>query len=216
MDFLTQHGFDGLDFDWEYPVTRQGRPEDYDNFPLLVQAVRDAFLESGHDDWLLTMAIPVNPEKLDEGYDLPSLASQLDWFNLMSYDIFGSWDDVAGSNTDMGYVRMTVDYIVQRGIQPSQMALGMATYGRSSVLTDATCNTAGCPINGPGLLGCSGEQGFSPYFELMETYVNTGNYDSVLLNEKTGSMEMIVQGNVFVSLDVQQSFMIKYDYLVSR
>ena len=93
----------------------------------------------------------------------------------------------------------------------------MASYGRSMLLTDPEyCITVDCPISGPGMMGCSGEDGFSPYFELRETYVDTGNYQSLLLNEHTGSMEMILDGGIFVSLDLEDSFALKREYYLSK
>eukprot|EP01082_Thalassiosira_pseudonana_P003037 g3563.t1 g3563 contig12:2326556-2328220(+) len=196
VDFLVTHGFDGLDLDWEYPVSRQGSTQDYENYVLLVQAIRTAFKSSPStttgEEFLLTMAIPSNPEKLQAGYNLPSIASHIDWFHLMSYDIYGSWDTEAGSNSDMPYIEMTVDYILSSGVDPSQLVLGMASYGRSALLSDSTCTTAGCPISGGAITGCSGELGFIPTFELQEHYVNGEQYDTLLYNEITGSMEMVV------------------------
>lgn len=179
---------------------------------------------SNNDDGgtgLITMAIPCNPDKLNEGYDLPSLAQHLDWFHLMSYDIYGAWDSIAGSNTDMPYIEMTVDYILNQGVDSSQLTLGFASYGRSMKLDNSggACTTMGCPISGPGMTGCSGEAGFSPYFELMEQYVDTGNYKSLLLNEVTKSMEMVVdtvEGEVLVSFDEKESFLMKHDYYLSK
>ena len=83
-------------------------------------------------------------------------------------------------------------------------------------LTDGTCTTAGCPINGGEITGCSGELGFIPYFELKEIYIDVGKYDSLLYNEVTGSMEMVVTadsgGKVFISLDVEQSWKVKQEF----
>ena len=164
VSFLQLYNFDGIDFDWEYPVTRQGTPADYDNYVSLVREVRRVMDEAGltgsdngGSTGLITMAIPCNPDKLNEGYDLPSLAQHLDWFHLMSYDIYGAWDSIAGSNTDMPYIEMTVDYILNQGVDSSQLTLGFASYGRSMKLGDAACATMGCPISGPGMTGCSGE-----------------------------------------------------------
>ena len=64
--------------------------------------------------------------------------------------------------------------------------------------------------------GCSGEAGFSPHFELVQKYVNGGNYQSLLLNERTMSMEMVLDGGIFVSLDVEDSFALKRDYYLSK
>jgi chitinase len=210
--------------DWEYPVTRQGTPEDYDNYPLLVEAIRKAMTEAsttttaGGKEYLLTMAVPVNPEKLDSGYHLSELAKYVDWFHLMSYDIHGSWDEVAGSNTDLEYIASTVENnILAKGVSGEQLVFGLASYGRSMVLTEpSTCTTSGCPISGSTMAGCSGESGFSPIFELKETYVDTGKYQSLLLNDKSASMEMILDGGIFVSLDIDQTFLLKRDYYLSK
>jgi chitinase len=79
-----------------YPVTRQGTPADYDNYPLLCEAIRNAFNEAGQKDWLITVATTINPDSLKKGYDMVNMAPHIDWFNMMSYDIHGSWDARAG------------------------------------------------------------------------------------------------------------------------
>ena len=218
--FLQTHEFDGIDLDWEYPVTRQGSVEDYNNYVLLCQTLRQV-LDDASEEYLLTMAIPINPQKIQDGYNLKELSKYVHWFHLMTYDIHGSWDAVAGSNTDMAYISNTIEHsIMNQGVAGHQLVFGMASYGRSMKLTDQ-CTTNGCPIDGPGYAGCSGEQGFSPYFELKENYVDKGNYESLLLNEETQSMEMVLKsgdgnGNVFVSLDLEDTFVLKREYYLSK
>jgi len=36
-ELLTEYEFDGFDLDWEYPVVRDGRPKDKDNFLKLIK-----------------------------------------------------------------------------------------------------------------------------------------------------------------------------------
>eukprot|EP00956_Cyclotella_meneghiniana_P043085 scaffold252335_cov86-Cyclotella_meneghiniana.AAC.5 len=107
VDFLITHGFDGIDLDWEYPVTRHGSPADYNNYPLLCEAIRKAFNEAGHPEWLITVATAINPDKIKKGFDMVAMHPHIDWFNMMAYDIHGSWDTHAGANSDMEYISNT-------------------------------------------------------------------------------------------------------------
>ena len=48
----------------------------------------------------------------------------------MSYDVHGSWDDVAGSNMDMGYISNAIENnTLAKGVEPDELVFGMATYG---------------------------------------------------------------------------------------
>ena len=223
VEFCLKYNFDGLDVDWEYPVTREGVPEDYGNFPLLIREIRHEFDQVKKDkgiDLLLTIAVPINPFKLSDGYDLQSLTPHVDWYQLMAYDIHGHWDSVTGSHTDMEYIQTAVEYMMDQGVTGDKMTLGLATYGRSMKLAEnasSGCSSVGCQIEGAGIEGCNGEAGFSPLFDLQKKYVDTGMYDSLLMNQRTGSMEMIIEnGNVFVTFDLEQSFRAKREFYLSK
>ena len=201
--FLETHKFDGIDLDWEYPVTRQGTPQDYDNYPLLCKALWEEFQSSGHPDWVISIATTINPNSLALGYDMVKMAPWVTFFNMMSYDIAGAWDSLAGSLTDMQYITNTMDHIIwELEVPRDKLVLGMAAYARSMRLTQKGCTTQGCPISGAGLTGCQGEPGFLPYFDVIDKYVNTGNYDSLITNPVTGSMEMVTGGGAqFTTFD---------------
>ena len=57
VDFLDEHGFDGLDVDWEYPgdTNRGGGWSDKENYSLLLEELKEAFAAK---NWLLTGTNP--------------------------------------------------------------------------------------------------------------------------------------------------------------
>ena len=217
VKFIETHGFDGIDLDWEFPVTRQGTTADYVNYPLLCTALRVAFDGADRSDWLITVQTSFNTYELSEGFDMLSMAEHIDWFNLMSYNIHGDWDEFAGANTDMSYIIDTMTYIYGTGLAREKLVLGLAAFGRSTTLTDPTCITAGCPISGPGLTSCNGDSGVVNLFEI-ENYLNDPQtYDSIYYNPVTESMELITDGNTtFTSFDDESTFKKKYQYVSSE
>ena len=42
LEFISNHGFDGLDLDWEYPTQRGGSPQDKVNFVTLLKELKAA------------------------------------------------------------------------------------------------------------------------------------------------------------------------------
>jgi GH18 family chitinase len=78
--------------DWEYPVAneRGENKDDYYNFISLCSEIRDAF-DAEDPDWELTLTLPASYWYL-RGFNLPSLERYVDYFNVMTYDIHGLWD----------------------------------------------------------------------------------------------------------------------------
>jgi chitinase len=145
------------------------------------------------------------------------MAPYVDWFNIMSYDIFGSWDTTAGANSDLPYIQNTMNYIYNLDISRDKLVLGLAAYGRSMTLSSTSCTTDGCSVSGAGLTGCHGEAGNLPYFQIDETYIQTGNYDSLWLNPASGTMELVTGGNrYFTSYDSPETLGIKYRYALDN
>jgi chitinase len=99
MAFMDRYGFEGLDLDWEYPsaADRNGKPEDKENYKALVREMREAFQAR----FGISVAIPASFPYM-QGFDLKYMAPYIDWFNLMSYDLHGTWDaNFAGLGPNM-------------------------------------------------------------------------------------------------------------------
>jgi len=48
--------------------------------------------ETGKPRLLLTAAVPVGPDSIRGGYDVPAVNNHLDFINLMAYDFHGKWE----------------------------------------------------------------------------------------------------------------------------
>lgn len=90
LRLLQQYDFDGIDIDWEYP-----RRADAANFLALLKEFRrqlDLASRQRARPYQLTMAGAGDAFNLARTYLLlPQIAQQLDYLNLMAYDLNGPW-----------------------------------------------------------------------------------------------------------------------------
>lgn len=131
--FVVDHGYDGVDVDWEVP----NAPDDTRACVLLVEALRE---ELPAPRWLLSMAIPSNPRNWGTGFDVPALAPLLDFVNVMTYDIHGPWSKHAGHNSPLAQSRRdpgmegslvtSIDLFEKTyGVPKEKLNVGTAFYG---------------------------------------------------------------------------------------
>ena len=86
MEFCAQHGYDGIDLDWEFPAN----PEERDNLTTLVTDLRTAADKLGKP-FLITMAISAGTWSGDHN-DYTALKEKVDWFNDMTYGLLRNLD----------------------------------------------------------------------------------------------------------------------------
>ncbi len=138
VDFFKRTGIDGLDLDWEYPAIEgyPGHlytPEDRDHFTELVRALRR---EMGKD-FLLSFASGGFKSYVDKSVDWKQVMPQVDFVNLMTYDLVNGYSTVTGHHTALGgkkkpveSVRHNVEQLLAQGCESSKLVVGAAIYAR--------------------------------------------------------------------------------------
>lgn len=204
VQMMNKYGLDGIDIDWEYPVAddRSGRPEDYKNIVTFVKSLRERMKV---DKRGVSMAIPASYWYLQH-FDIKALEAHVDWFNLMSYDMHGSWDidneftgPWANSHTNMTEIQMALDLLWRNDISPKKVTMGMAFYSRSFTLTDPGCNHLGCRVSSGGNAGrCSDTVGVLLHPEVQEI-ISEKKLTSTL--DRTAAVKTVSWNNQWTSFD---------------
>ncbi|CEO20713.1 peroxiredoxin [Paraclostridium sordellii] len=138
---IKEYNLDGIDIDWEYPANSaagiKSRPEDRENFTLLLTAIRDVI---GYDKWL-SVAGTGDKAYINQSVEIDNIAPLIDYFNLMSYDFTAGetgpnakkhHSNLYDSNLSIpGYsVDAMVRNLIAAGMPSQKILLGVPFYGR--------------------------------------------------------------------------------------
>ena len=145
VEFLTTYQvFDGIDFDWEYPggggeAGNSASPNDGANYALLMADVRAKLDDLGSElgrTYEISIASPAGLDKI-ANFNLAGLAPSVDFFNVMTYDFHGTWEDTTGhqaafTGDPAGYdIETAVEAYLNAGVAPEQIVLGAPLYTRA-------------------------------------------------------------------------------------
>ncbi|MGR5241849.1 glycosyl hydrolase family 18 protein [Photobacterium damselae] len=111
VKFIRQYGFDGVDIDYEYPTSMKdsGNPIDFElsnkcrdqlwtNYMVMMKQLRTELDKAGKEDgrrYMLTIASPSSGYLL-RGMEDFGMQDVLDYVNIMSYDLHGTWNEFVG------------------------------------------------------------------------------------------------------------------------
>lgn len=222
IPFLRNRNFDGLDMDWEYPKGT----DDKKNFVLLLKELKEAFEAEAQEikkpRLLLSAAVPVGPDNIKSGYDVPAVASYLDFINVMAYDFHGKWERETGHNaplyapsTDSEWRKqLSVDNAAKLwtklGAPKEKLIIGMPTYGRTFTLSDVSRHSPNSPATGGGTQGeYTKESGFLAYYEICEMLLNGGVY----VWDEEMKVPYMVDGDQWVGFDDERSIRNKMHWI---
>lgn len=137
--------------------------------------------------WLLSAAVSPSRFRMEDAYDVPRISQNLDFINLMAFDLHAERDSAADHHAPLHQrphdasidIFYNVDYAVRywkkRGAPADKLVLGVPFYGRTFTLKDPMRTTPGSPIKGLGKEGrYTQEKGFLAYFEICELQAEGG------------------------------------------
>jgi chitinase len=145
LEFMLQHGFDGLDYDPEW-LGAEGnshneppRPDDGDNFALFLKELRQKMGGiTPKRNFLVTIAGPASVSKIDAS-KVELWHQYLDYISIMAYDYEGSWSKTVGHHANLygssapGSTFSTesaVDKYISKGVEPHRIVMGIPFYAR--------------------------------------------------------------------------------------
>ncbi|KAI4456666.1 chitinase [Holotrichia oblita] len=193
---------------------------------LLAVELREAFEAEAQElkkpRLLLTAAVPVGPDNIKGGYDVPAVASYLDFINLMAYDFHGKWERETGHNAPL-YApssdsewrkQLSVDHAanlwVRLGAPKEKLIIGMPTYGRTFTLSNSKKYGVNSPASGGGKEGTyTKESGFLAYYEVCEMLLNGATY----IWHDEMKTPYCVQGDQWVGFDDEKSIRMKMKWI---
>ncbi|WP_123042412.1 glycosyl hydrolase family 18 protein [Cohnella candidum] len=231
VKFVRDWGFDGVDLDWEYPVGgglegNINRPEDKQNYTLLLRKIREKLDAAGQADgkhYLLTIAAGASTSFIDNT-ELDQISSVVDWINVMTYDYHGGWDTASGINSPLyydpkdpspgsanTYVAGTVHNFLDAGVPADKLVMGMPFYGRGWTK---------CKTDDNGLYqACGGvskgtwEAGALDIADIEDHYVNKNGYTRYW-NDSTKTPWLFNPADgTFIGYDDAESFSYKTRFI---
>ncbi|MFA9466074.1 MAG: glycoside hydrolase family 18 protein [Velocimicrobium sp.] len=223
VDFILQNGFDGIDIDWEYPVsgglsTNSKRPDDKQNFTLLLRTIRkklDAQEALDHKHYLLTIAGGAGQSYVNN-VELEKLAKYLDYATIMTYDLHGIWDKYTDlhaplyNNSDSSpQYKASVDSAVNIWLDASfpvdKLVLGIPFYGYLFSTVNATNNGLYQTYSGANAIS---------YQSIVKNYLHKPGFTRYFHSQSL--VPWLFNGSIFISYEDSSSISRKTSYIKSK
>ncbi|GMH04473.1 hypothetical protein Nepgr_006312 [Nepenthes gracilis] len=205
IELARTNNFSGWDLDWEYPKSQS----DMNNLGSLLSEWRSA-LVSGNQSLILTAAVYYKSTVDSLNYPIKSMASNLDWINVMAYDFYApAWsppetqphaalyDPTGQISGSIGVANWTA-----AGMPATKIALGMPFYGYNWVLLNPSNHGYLAPTNSSG----GGAMTYSAIKEFIEQYEATTVFNSTVVENYCYS------GTTWITYDDVQSITAKVSY----
>ena len=160
MKFCQKYNLDGFEISWQYPAQRDGNAAvDKNNFNELLKELKSALSKDG---LLLSFAGAAVENLAMISYDIRTVASIVDFINIMAYDFHQPKDGFtgihgalyAGPNENQKInADAAIKYWISQGAPAKKLILGIPTYGKSFTLANEANNDIVAAVTGAGVAG---------------------------------------------------------------
>ncbi|MEP7258381.1 MAG: glycosyl hydrolase family 18 protein [Flavitalea sp.] len=205
---------DGIDLDWEYPAIEgypghKYSPSDKNNFTLLVAQLRKTLGKRQ----VITFAAGGFQKFLDESIDWKAVMKNVDYVNLMTYDLINGYSTSTGHHTALysnpkqkESTNNCVMALLGKGVDPARMIIGAAFYGRMWENVSSADN---------GLYQQGKFKSFVPYNQFPELITKDKGFSFYWDDRSKAPYAYNASAKQFVTYDDSRSMALKTEYMIS-
>ena len=136
-NMVLNYGFDGLDIDWEFPITggppgSSKRPEDIDNLISFCEELRYLFDNTGYDKYYDIVLTIIGRQSYFTQFNWTRTNQVVDWVNIMTYNM------IVGTSLTNHHAPLFPSiasslnaFVTNTKMSPNYFSFGIATHGHS-------------------------------------------------------------------------------------
>uniref|UniRef100_A0A914PT27 Chitinase n=1 Tax=Panagrolaimus davidi TaxID=227884 RepID=A0A914PT27_9BILA len=164
---------------------------------------------------LVTIATTAASEKIDSSFNVPEVAKNIDFMNVMTYDFHGAWESKTGQNsplyvpqgdTSKFSVSDAMNHWAEKGMPKEKLIVGIALYGRGWALDDPSNTGIGSSGKAAPKREFTREDGIASYYEICQLG-GTRKWDDVQ------KVPYMVKDNLWFGYDDSDSIKEKINWL---
>ncbi|KAI3962264.1 hypothetical protein MKW92_015862 [Papaver armeniacum] len=190
IQVARKYSYDGVNLGWEFPNGESGMKDLASLLTELREAIDQEARQTGKRKLGMSISVYFAPDlglmsDSCSRYPAETIASKVDFVNVMCYDYAGNWDtsrtgSIAALNNKSGDKYCTsygIQEWIKAGVPSTKLVMGLPLYGRTWKLRDQNNNGIGAPAVGIGPQD-------DDYTEAYMVYSNV-----VIFNSKHGATE---------------------------